>query len=125
MTKVLVVDDERDGADALAMFFEALGHHTATAYNGSEAVEAWRIFQPDFVVLDIEMPLMDGFQVARLLRDHSDGTRPVLVALTGLAGNDVETRTKACGFDHYMAKPADFERLKELVERSHPEPRPT
>ena len=63
---------------------------------------------------------MNGFEAARFLRDQSNDTRPFLVALTGLAGDDLEARTKACGFDFYMAKPADLVRLGVVVEQLRP-----
>ena len=122
MAKVLVVDDERDGAEAIAMFFRCCGHETATAYNGVEALEVSASFKPDAVILDIEMPLMDGFQAARAMRDRSTGSKPLLVAVTALAGNDVAERAKSCGFDFYLAKPANLESLRALVEQARPAP---
>jgi CheY-like chemotaxis protein len=122
MAKVLVVDDERDGAEGMAMFFRCCGHETATAYNGVEALEVSASFKPDAVILDIEMPLMDGFQAARAMRDRSTGSKPLLVAVTALADNDVAERAKSCGFDFYLAKPANLESLRALVEQARPAP---
>jgi len=122
MTKVLVVDDERDGADGLAMILESWGHRAATAYNGIEALAVAGRFEPEVVILDIDMPLMDGFQAARALRDRGTPERPFLVALTAWAGDDVVGCTKACGFDVYMAKPADLELLRAIIERPRLDP---
>ena len=120
MAKVLVVDDERDGAEGMAMFFRCLGHETATANNGLEALEVSARFKPDAVILDIEMPLMDGFQAARAMRDRATGAKPLLVAVTALAGDDVAARAKSCGFDFYLAKPVNLESLRALVEQARP-----
>ena len=117
MTKVLVVDDERDGADGMAMFLQSLGHETETASNGLEALAVSARFKPDVVILDIEMPLMDGFQAARCLRDRSNGAHQILVAVTAIACEDAGARTKASGFDFYMSKPADLAKVGTLVER--------
>ncbi len=122
MAKVLVVDDERDGADAVAMFFQSLGHETATAHNGLEALEISTRFKPDVVILDIEMPLMDGFQAARCLRERSNGVQPLLIAVTAIASADVATRAKNSGFDFYMAKPADLGKLRVLVDQTRHTP---
>jgi CheY-like chemotaxis protein len=91
MAKVLVVDDERDGAEAVATFFHSLGHETATAHNGLEALEISIRFKPDVVILDVEMPLLDGFQAARCLRERSNSGQPLLVAVTAIASADVAT----------------------------------
>jgi len=118
MSKVLVVDDAHDGADSLALLFQTLGHQTATAYNGRQAVEALPGFVPDFVILDIEMPLMNGFDVAKSLRAERPVAPLVLIALTALTGADVEQRTLDSGFDFYMTKPADLEKLVAIVDVS-------
>jgi len=122
MTRVLVVDDERDGADGLAMFFGALGYETATACSGIDALEVAEKFRPDVVILDVEMPLMDGFQTARALRGRSVVPGPYLLALTGMVGVDMAASTKACGFDFYMPKPADLPELMRLVQACCPRP---
>ena len=116
MSKVLVVDDAHDGADSLALLFQALGHQTATAYDGAQAVEASHGFLPDFIILDIEMPLMNGFEAAKALRTRRPVAPPVLIALTALTGADVEQHTLDSGFDFYLSKPADLGRLVAIVD---------
>lgn len=116
MSKVLVVDDAHDGADSLALLFQALGHQTATAYDGAQAVEASHGFLPDFIILDIEMPLMNGFEAAKALRIERPVAPPVLIALTAMTGANVEQRTLDSGFDFYFSKPADLERLVAIVD---------
>jgi CheY-like chemotaxis protein len=102
MSKVLVVDDAHDGADSLALLFQALGRQTATAYDGAQAVEASHGFLPDFIILDIEMPLMKGFEAAKALRIERPVAPPVLIALTAMTGANVEQRTLDSGFDFYL-----------------------
>jgi CheY-like chemotaxis protein len=116
MSKVLVVDDAQDGADSLALLFQALGHQTATAYDGAQAVEASHGFLPDFIILDIAMPLMNGLEAARALRIERPVTPPVLIALTALTGSNVEQQTLDSGFDFYMSKPAGLEKLVAIVD---------
>ena len=115
MQRVMVVDDARDAAESLALLFETLGFETCTAYDGQEAVDAVQTFRPDVIVLDIEMPVLDGFAAARAIRKLPDPSRPVLIALTALAAADVEQRTLAAGFDFYLSKPADLDRLISLM----------
>jgi CheY-like chemotaxis protein len=118
MSKVLVVDDAHDGADSLALLFQALGHQTATAYDGAQALETSYGFLPDFIILDIEMPMMDGFDAAKALRTERPVAPPVLIALTALVGSDVEQHTLDSGFDFYMSKPADLRKLVAIVDVS-------
>ena len=116
MPKILVVDDLRDSADSLALLFEALGHETRTAYDGREAVETARSFQPEIAFLDINMPILDGYGAAQALRAQEDGLQPVLVALTALSGPDAKQRADDAGFDFYITKPADFNVLIAIVD---------
>lgn len=105
--KILVVDDYRDAADMTAELFRMDGaYEVKTAYDGKEAVELAHSFCPDVVVLDLNMPVMNGYQVARLLRDEQDPTtRLLLVALTGRNQPEDIERVAAAGFDHHFLKP--------------------
>lgn len=105
--KILVVDDYHDAADTTADLFRISGkYEVKTAYDGKEAVELSRSFRPAVVVLDINMPVMDGYQVARLLRDEQDpATKLLLVAMTGRTQADDMERAAAAGFDHHFSKP--------------------
>lgn len=116
MPKILVVDDLRDSADSLALLFEAMGHRILTSYDGQQAVEAARSFRPDIIFLDINMPLLDGYGVARALRQQLAGAPPVLVALTAVTDPDAKRRADDAGFDFYVAKPADFNVLISIVD---------
>ena len=116
MSKILVVDDLRDSADSLALLFDALGHTTMTSYDGRQAVDAAKAFAPDIVFLDINMPILDGYGAARLLRSELGDAPPVLVALTAVSGPDAKRRADEAGFDFYVTKPADFNVLITIVD---------
>jgi CheY-like chemotaxis protein len=82
--RILIVDDNRDAADMLAMFLQLGGHETHTADDGVEAIEATMRLQPDLVLLDIGLPRLNGYEAARTIREqHKQGGCPVLVALSG------------------------------------------
>ena len=105
--RVLIADDNRDWADGLAVLLEEEGYTVQTTYDGREAIEAARTFQPDIVVLDIRMPRLTGYEAARVFHRHPDSTRPVLIAITAWAGESGKLRAEMSGFDHYIAKPAE------------------
>jgi CheY-like chemotaxis protein len=112
MTRVLVVDDHRDSADSLGQVLKTLGYDASMAYDGLEAVAISKTAHPDVVILDIEMPVMDGFNAARLLRSMAPVT---LIALTAMASADIEAQTAAAGFDFYLSKPADIDLLLSIL----------
>ena len=118
MNKVIVVDDVRDLADSLAMLLTLTGHPTRTAYNGLEAVQAAAAERPDVVILDLNMPVMDGFRAAREIRDRYPSPPPVLVAVSAISANSVQKRLDDCGFDHFLTKPADVEALLAIVDQA-------
>jgi two-component system, cell cycle response regulator DivK len=113
MTKVMVVDDYRDSADTLSQVLRTLDFDTSTAYDGLEAVTIAKAFHPDVVILDIEMPVMDGFSAARLLRLMAPVT---LIALTAMATADIEAQIVAAGFDLYLPKPVDLDLLLSILQ---------
>ncbi|WP_280152930.1 ATP-binding protein [Piscinibacter sp. XHJ-5] len=108
--RVLVVDDNRDAADSLAMMLELSGHQVAIAHDGEGALTHREAFDPDVVLLDIGMPGMNGYEVARRWRE-AGGTRTRIVALTGWGQEDDKRRAVAAGFDHHLTKPVDPDRL--------------
>ncbi len=116
MSKIMVVDDLKDSADSLALLFDALGHTTLTSYDGQQAVDSARQFAPDIVFLDINMPVLDGYGAARAMRSTLVDAKPVLVALTAVAGPDAKRRADEAGFDFYVTKPADFNVLITIVD---------
>jgi PAS domain S-box-containing protein len=107
--RVLVVDDNVDAADLLSDALEGLGYQTRTAYDGPSALEAAAAFDPDIALLDIGLPAMDGYELARRLRGRPPSAKPLcLIALTGYGRDSDRTQTRAAGFDHHMVKPIDI-----------------
>jgi signal transduction histidine kinase/CheY-like chemotaxis protein len=113
--RVLVVDDNRDAADSLGLLLKVLGAEVRVARDGAEALEAYSAYDPAVVLLDIGMPGMDGYEVARRIRAQSPGPRPTIVALTGWGQENDRREAREAGFDHHMVKPAELGALKELL----------
>lgn len=105
--RVLIVDDNRDGADALAAYLRAHGVPAHTAYGGREGTQAAESLRPDIMLLDIGMPAMDGFQVAQQIRATPWGGAVKLVAITGWGQVQDRRRVREAGFDDHLVKPAD------------------
>jgi PAS domain S-box-containing protein len=113
--RVLVVDDNADAAESLAQLLALKGHEVRVAYDGLSGVELARAFEPDVVLLDIGMPGLDGYAVARRLREQ-DGRRGVrLVALTGYGQLDDRRRAQEAGFDDHLVKPPDVATLEQML----------
>jgi CheY-like chemotaxis protein len=113
--KILVVDDNRDSADSLAMVLDMGGHEVKVAYDGEAAVSEYRAFHPDWVILDIGMPKIDGYEAAKRIRGSAFGETVRLIALTGWGQESDKNRALAAGFDHHFTKPIDLERLNALI----------
>lgn len=116
--KVLVADDNRDAADSLAVLLDWLGYETLAVYDGAAAVQTARTFRPDLVILDINMPVMDGYEAARCLR-RAEGDRLLLAAVTGAPGWETRTRAEEVGFDAHFGKPVDGRDIEALLYRLH------
>jgi PAS domain S-box-containing protein len=114
-SRVLVVDDNVDAAASLAMLLTALGHEVRAANDGASALEAIRSFNPSVVLLDLGMPGMSGYEVARRARTMLTGKPTVLIALTGWGQEDDRRRTREAGFDHHLVKPVEIKTLKALL----------
>ena len=105
---MLVVDDNIDAAESLAMLLGLEGHETRMAHTGEDALTAAREFNPDTIFLDIGLPLMNGYEVARRLRADATLTpRPRLIALTGWGTEEDRRQAHAAGFDNHLVKPVD------------------
>ena len=115
MARILFVDDARDNADLLATFFKLLGHETQVAYDGDSAVELTQAFHPDIAFIDLQMPMLDGFDTAREFRSRL-GDKPVLIALTGREWERTGEAADRAGFDGYLQKPAQASALAKLVD---------
>lgn len=114
--KILVVDDNRDAADSLAAILRVEGHEARAAYSGAEAVQAAEEMKPDVVLLDIQMPEMSGYDVARALRDYRRGVRAVIVAVTAYGQESDRLAARQAGFHHHITKPVDPARVLEIIE---------
>jgi CheY-like chemotaxis protein len=121
--RVLVVDDNVDAADSLAMLLGLQGHRVEAVHSGEAAVRAVSRAPPEVVLLDLGMPDMDGYEVARRLRALPAGASLTLVALTGWGQAEDRRRTRAAGFDDHLTKPVDAARLDEILMRPHREAR--
>jgi len=112
--RVLIVDDNMDAARSLSMVLELRGHEVRTCYDGAAGLAEAEGFEPEIVLLDIGLPGMDGFEVARRLRARPRSPQPLLVALTGYGQPEDVRRSREAGFDHHLVKPADPEALTAL-----------
>jgi signal transduction histidine kinase/CheY-like chemotaxis protein len=114
--RVLIVDDNHDVADSMASMLEIMGHHTGVAYDGIMALRLASDLEPDLVLLDLGLPDMDGFEIARRLRRVANRA-PHLVALTGYGADEDKRRTTEAGFDEHVTKPVTPQTINEIVDR--------
>lgn len=121
--RVLVADDNEDATDSLATLLRLAGCDVAVAYEGFAVVPVAERFGPDVCVLDVRMPGIDGWEVARRLRERAGGGQILLIALTGIPGRAAADHSAAAGFDHHILKPVGYEAvfadLTSFIERSH------
>jgi DNA-binding response OmpR family regulator len=113
--RVLIVEDNRDCAYMMCMLIEKCGHDVRVTYDGPAALEMAAAFHPDVLFVDIALPKMDGFCVARELRRSSVVSESLLIAVTGYADQAHHALGMKAGFDHYVAKPVAFRTLSELL----------
>ncbi len=113
--RVLCVDDNRDVADSEAMLLDVCGYDTRACYDGRNALALAREFCPDACLVDLNMPGMDGCEVAREMRAEHDGPPPLLVAVTAKGGPDDYRRTREAGFDAHLVKPVEPMRLMAML----------
>jgi signal transduction histidine kinase/ActR/RegA family two-component response regulator len=113
--RVLVVDDNKDSAVTLSMFLRIMGNDIRSAFDGEEALQVAREFRPQVVVLDIGLPKLSGYEVARKIREEPWGRDMVLIAVTGWGQEEDKQRSKEAGFDRHMVKPVDPAALTELL----------
>jgi CheY-like chemotaxis protein/nitrogen-specific signal transduction histidine kinase len=122
--RVLIVDDNNDAAETLCMLVESLGgNQVRTASSGEQALETARELRPDVVLLDLGMPGMDGYEVARRMRQESWGRDATIIAVTGWGQEEHRRLTKEAGFDRHLTKPADAEEIEALLDEPPPRPR--
>ena len=116
--RVLIVDDNIDAAEIMAVLLESLGHKVQTAHDGITGFEAARTFRPDVVLLDVGLPHMNGYEVARCLRRQPETAKVFLVALTGYGQEEDRRRSKEAGFDVHVLKPLGMDVLKSILAQS-------
>lgn len=113
--RVLVVDDDPDSAEGMALLLETLGHVAVTAHDGVEALAALVGDRPDIALVDIRLPGMDGYELAARIRALDPDQAIRLVAVTGFADPEDRARAFSAGFHAHLAKPVELERLEELL----------
>ena len=115
--RILVVDDNVDGATMLAMMLSFYGHDTRSAFTGPEALEIAVGFHPEVIFLDIGLPGMDGYEVAQRIRADPQIKDAVLVAVTGWGSEADRRRSKDAGFDEHLTKPVELGALNKVLDR--------
>jgi len=115
--RVLVVDDNVDAAESTAAFLRLEGHEVKAVHDGLQALASLKVFDPHVVVLDIGLPGLDGYAVARQLRGRGDTSHVLLIALTGYGQKEDRTRAAEAGFDYHFVKPADPREIQAAIER--------
>jgi len=118
--RVLIVDDNHDAAESLAMLVELLGNEAQVAYDGASAVALVDEFRPAIVLLDLTMPGMSGFDVARALRGRGDRAGMRVIALSGRSEDETRNQMRDAGFDGHVVKPVDLPTLTALLAGSAP-----
>jgi CheY-like chemotaxis protein len=114
-SRILVVDDNVDTACGMASILDLLGHEVVTAHSGPEALRAAGVHRPDFILLDIGLPGMDGYQVASRLRQDESCKEAFIVAVSGYGQEEDRRRSREAGFDHHLIKPLDLEAFLSLL----------
>jgi signal transduction histidine kinase/DNA-binding response OmpR family regulator len=113
--RVMVVDDNRDAADSLGMLLEFLGAEVKVVHDGAAALDQLAAFRPSLVLTDLGMPGLDGYEVARRIRERSTGVEVMLIALTGWGQEEDRRRSRDAGFDDHLIKPAEIDTLQALL----------
>lgn len=116
--RVLVVDDCQDSADMLCTLLKIWGFEAQCAYGGLEALGKFGVFQPDGVLIDLGMPRLDGIALGERVRELPGGNDTTLIAVTGFNDEDHRLRCMLAGFDHFLAKPVDAQKLELLLDEA-------
>jgi DNA-binding response OmpR family regulator len=118
--RILVVDDNEDAADSLSTLLGVMGYEVKVAYDGPEAIAAADTFKPEAALLDIGLPHLSGYDIARHVRSTRGGS-VLLAAITGWGQEEDRLRAREAGFDNHFTKPADFGQLTALLDRELPQ----
>jgi len=120
--RVLVVDDNVDAASMLAALVRQLGHDVVVVHDGPSALKAAEAYRPEIILLDLGMPDMNGFEVARALRERGIAPTPRIVAVTGWGKPEDERRTREAGFDMHLIKPVEESQIRQVLRLRGPRP---
>jgi CheY-like chemotaxis protein len=115
--RVLIVDDNADAAELLAEIMSAIGHEVRVAYDGAQALAILETFTPEVAVLDIGLPVMDGYELAKRLRERLAASPPRLFAVTGYGQEHDVRRSTAAGFEHHFVKPLNADGLIAAIDQ--------
>ena len=118
--RILLVEDNRDTADSLRLLLELYGLEVAVAYSGPDGVRAAEQYRPDVVLCDIGLPGLDGYGVARKLRDNPTTAKARLIAVTAYGQDEDRRRSHEAGFEHHLVKPVDADALLRVLLREGP-----
>jgi CheY-like chemotaxis protein len=113
--RILVIEDNRDSADILRLLLECYGYQVEVAYTGPDGVKAAEQYQPDVVLCDIGLPGLDGYGVARRLRDNPATAKAGLIAVTAYGQDEDRRRSHEAGFEHHLVKPVDPDVLQRVL----------
>lgn len=113
--RILIVDDNYDGAESLAMLLEEFGHETRQAHDSLEALDAAERLRPEAVLLDIGLPKLNGYEVCQRLREQPWGQALMIVALTGWGQDEDRKKSQDAGFDTHLVEPIDLDHLMKLL----------
>ena len=113
--RILIVDDNAEAVKTTQMLLELWGHEIQTALDGPSGIKAAQIFKPEVIILDIGLPGMNGYEVAKCLRQLPGTEKVLLIALSGYGQEEDLRKSKEAGFDHHLVKPADMDQLQALI----------
>ena len=106
-----------ESAETLSMLLELMGNEIRVAYDGEQALAMAKEIEPDVVLLDIGLPKLNGYDLARLIRQEPWGSNPILVAITGWGQTEDIDLSREAGFDHHLVKPVDHDQLLKLIQK--------
>ncbi|HEX2656695.1 MAG TPA: response regulator [Polyangia bacterium] len=118
--RILIVDDNPELAQSLALLLEMEGHHTVLATDPLAALELARQSSPEVCILDLELPIMDGYELAKRLRETPPTEETMLIALTGYGRDHNSRRAKEAGFAYHLVKPVDLSTLAKILDGTGP-----
>ncbi len=122
--RVIVADDNKAAAEGLSLVIGQLGHDVRTAYDGSQALQIAAEFRPDVILMDLSMPVMDGYEAARRIREEPWGKTLLLVAVSGWSQKQHKSRAAEVGFDHHLVKPIAVPDMRRMLSKSPTAPAP-